>query len=596
MTASLHVVDFILNILFLHCGYSEVLVYYFISSKQWYSENLSYSKKQWEQGEAQTKGWKNNVWKARTLPRRQRPQRHQQSRHRSPDLVNLNLRSLCLRCREVGLGTIRMRAFKSPSVDYQLEHLKARRRRREQWICESRDPRDEHDPSEEVPIDNKPSESAPSASDHPAPPSPTTTTLPATHPATSSPTTTPPMTEGLGFTGMPYATYGVNPVATAPPMATAVSEPVSSSFTYTGIHDPAPLRYAEGYHRPPAGVGPTHIPDYAAPEPGYAMPPSGLASLSGLGGPDSCGGRSMGSGRSSNRSLTRSEIKEALHSATGELVADMTQEIRIILKPLIPSEGSSMAIGASPYPVQASHVVAGLTHTLGGVRSRPMPTPAAVPRSASVPRTTQPPYSHVENSTQAELDQLALTALRLMVGVEPYCSSYLGRDLSDDEPPFLTFASPSEDDDPEDPKNPSGTKKKKRRRSKRDETRRSKEAKAITTSKIVVNQPEFTGKDHSEFAESFGRIWRMTGQTHASGRVKCDRLLQCCKTNCLQKQVKQIVRSLLGSSNFWLPLRGSTPPTRPTYPSGPRSRTRPCCPPTPRLRVSLNYWQTWTTG
>ena len=33
----------------------------------------------------------------------------------------------------------------------------------------------------------------------------------------------------------------------------------------------------------------------------------------------------------------------------------------------------------------------------------------------------------------------------------------------------------------------------------------------------------------------------MTGQTRASGRVKCDLLLQCCKTKYLEKQVKQIM-------------------------------------------------------
>ena len=33
----------------------------------------------------------------------------------------------------------------------------------------------------------------------------------------------------------------------------------------------------------------------------------------------------------------------------------------------------------------------------------------------------------------------------------------------------------------------------------------------------------------------------MTGQTHASGRVKCDLLLQSCKTKYLEKKVKQIV-------------------------------------------------------
>ena len=57
----------------------------------------------------------------------------------------------------------------------------------------------------------------------------------------------------------------------------------------------------------------------------------------------------------------------------------------------------------------------------------------------------------------------------------------------------------------------------------------------------MVNLPEFTGKDLSEFAENFSRFLRMTGQTHASGRVKCHLLLQCCKTKYLEKQVKHIV-------------------------------------------------------
>ena len=65
--------------------------------------------------------------------------------------------------------------------------------------------------------------------------------------------------------------------------------------------------------------------------------------------------------------------------------------------------------------------------------------------------------------------------------------------------------------------------------------------KAIATSKIVVNLPEFTGKDLSKFAENLGRFLRLTGQTRASGRVECDLLLQCCKTKYLERQVKQIV-------------------------------------------------------
>ena len=35
-----------------------------------------------------------------------------------------------------------------------------------------------------------------------------------------------------------------------------------------------------------------------------------------------------------------------------------------------------------------------------------MPTPAVIPRSPFTPRTAQPPYSHVVNSTRAELDRL----------------------------------------------------------------------------------------------------------------------------------------------------------------------------------------------
>ena len=48
--------------------------------------------------------------------------------------------------------------------------------------------------------------------------------------------------------------------------------------------------------------------------------------------------------------------------------------------------------------------------------------------------------------------------------VEPYGSSDLGGDPSDDEPPSMTSTSPSEDDDPEDPEDPKGKKKKKKKK------------------------------------------------------------------------------------------------------------------------------------
>ena len=413
-------------------------------------------------------------------------------------------------------------AFRALSVEEVDTHPVKRKREREKDAGESI--ADEGADQGHDPTNDPTFEGAPSASGLHASPSPISTTLPTLDPAaaTSTPITNPPMAEGIGFTGMPtYAAYGVKPPTTAFPEATTTSEPVTSSS--------APRWYAADYHN-------------LLPATGAYVDVPGYATLSGLRrGPKSCGSRSRGSGGSSNRSLTRSEINEVLRGATSKIVVDLTQEIRDKLEPLIPPQSLPTTVGMSPHRVQANHLVAGLTNTLGSLRSRPMPTPAVIPRSPFVPRTAQPPYSHVENSTRAQLDWLGLTALRAMVDVEPYGSSDLGGDPSDDEPPSMTSASPSEDDDPEDPENPSGKKKKKKKKTRRPGGRRSQEAKAIATSKIVVNLPKFTGKDLSEFAENFGRLLRLTSQTHASGRVKCDLLLQCCKTKYLEKQVKQIV-------------------------------------------------------
>ena len=153
-------------------------------------------------------------------------------------------------------------------------------------------------------------EGAPSASGLHASPSPITTTLPSPDPAaaTSTPITDPPMAEGTGFTGMPtYPAYGLGPPTTAFPEATTASEPVTSSS--------APRWYAADYHHPLPATG-TYVD-----VPGYAT-------LSGLRrGPESLGGRSRGSGRSSNRSLMRSEINEVLREATSKIVGNLTQEI-----------------------------------------------------------------------------------------------------------------------------------------------------------------------------------------------------------------------------------------------------------------------------
>ena len=128
-----------------------------------------------------------------------------------------------------------------------------------------------HDPTSESTL-----EGAPSASGLHASPSPTTTTLSTPNPAaaTSTPITTLNMAEGTGFTGMP--TY----LATAFPEATTASEPVASSS--------APRRYAADSHHPLPATG------------AYVDVP-GYATLRGLRrGPESCGSRGRGSGRSSD--------------------------------------------------------------------------------------------------------------------------------------------------------------------------------------------------------------------------------------------------------------------------------------------------------
>ena len=127
----------------------------------------------------------------------------------------------------------------------------------------------------------------------------------------------------------PYPAYGMGPPTTAIQEATTASEPVATSS--------APRWYAAEYPHPLAATGTyVDVPGYAH---GYAP---GYATLSGLRrGPESLGGRSKGSGRSSNKSLTRSEINEVLRGATSKIVGDLTQEIREKLEPLmIPPQAS----------------------------------------------------------------------------------------------------------------------------------------------------------------------------------------------------------------------------------------------------------------
>ena len=53
--------------------------------------------------------------------------------------------------------------------------------------------------------------------------------------------------------------------------------------------------------------------------------------------------------------------------------------------------------------------------------------------------------------------------------------------------------------------------------------------------------PEFTGKDLQECAERLSQFLRMTSRIHASGRMKCDPFLQCCKTKYFDRKVNKIM-------------------------------------------------------
>ena len=78
--------------------------------------------------------------------------------------------------------------------------------------------------------------------------------------------------------------------------------------------------------------------------------------------------------------------------------------------------------------------------------------------------------------------------------------------------------------------------------------------------------------------------------------MKCDLLLQCCKTKYLEKQVRQIVTNSATFADVLVALERQYPTYETDLSSGPRSRTCPSCPTTPNPAGSPSCWRTWTTG
>ena len=90
--------------------------------------------------------------------------------------------------------------------------------------------------------------------------------------------------------------------------------------------------------------------------------------------------------------------------------------------------------------------------------------------------------------------------------------------------------------------------------------------------------------------------FRMTSQTHASGRVKCDLLLQCCKTKYLEKQVKQIVTNSATFADVSVALERQYPTYETDLSIRAEIQNLAVLPSNPTLAGSLSYWLTWITG
>ena len=129
-----------------------------------------------------------------------------------------------------------------------------------------------------------------------------------THRATSSPTTHSPMAQGSGLSGPPGPIHTLDIPMNVPPPAHPAKRPVAYGSGYTGLL--VPTYYG------PSGVScsmlaplpPTMIPGYSVHDYGGGGGVHGVpyTSLADLRGPRSSRGRSRGSEKSSQKTLTRS--------------------------------------------------------------------------------------------------------------------------------------------------------------------------------------------------------------------------------------------------------------------------------------------------
>ena len=74
--------------------------------------------------------------------------------------------------------------------------------------------------------------------------------------------------------------------------------------------------------------------------------------------------------------------------------------------------------------------------------------------------------------------------------------------------------------------------------------------KAIATTNLQIELPQFDPKNLPEWAEEFSEFLLLTGQQHADVRTKCTLIKKSCKKKFLQRQVKTAIRKISNWGDF----------------------------------------------
>ena len=122
-----------------------------------------------------------------------------------------------------------------------------------------------------------------------------------------------------------------------------------------------------------------------------------------------------------------------------------------------------------------------------------------------------------------------------------------------------------------------------------------KSGKPIAQANIELELPEFDPKNLPEWAEEFAEFLLLTGQSHVDVATKCFLLKPSCKMKFLQKQMTQIVKTVLLGLRFSKDLRNLSRSMKQTSVCAHRLGISLCFLNFLPLRESLNMFATWNT-